>query len=463
MKTRLRFFIFLILPALMLGACGKDEVPTLEDRMGSQAQQDTEYEGVLESYKIEVYQRGTHQLRLKNDSIVYLQSSTIDLSDYLDEAVRVEGVMKEVVGSRAPVFNVVSIDYVDASAQFDWVEYENQSLGLMFDHPSTWIIHNTDDRVWFEFKEEQIAEIKAFRGESNLDQFAANQEGGESVEVTVGAQRALRYVSGSNLVFYVSNPAKKIIYRLEFLPSRSLIESGEAEFQESLFYDLLRGVELIYVAELEGEACGGEPFLECPESFICQLNDNSAFSEGICVSVDGPGSVNQCPFVAKPECSEYRISDYSARGCPTVYQCVDEGQDLEAHGTDYISEDEFSALSPEFIDEEVETDIEYEVPALSAVTQQFVSKNGGFSLNVPKTWYFVGFGPTDGSLWSMGFLNEEFEELDEALVVMNVEEGAGGTVSQKVGDVYYNFTGPSDLKAVMQAMADSVEEVEEEE
>ena len=454
MKTILRFFVLLILPLFFLTACGeKQDVPTLDERFGSEKSLEESFEGFLDKLKLDVHQKGTHQLTTEGGAVIYLQSSSIDLNDYVGQEVEVFGEVREVVGSREPVFSVASIVYLNEPSEVEWLSYEDQALGLAFEHPSTWIPSPLANRITFDLEEDTLVEITAISGQNNLELYAASQESSAPVEVTVAEQRAIRYVSGSNLLFYVLNPPKEIIYKIEFLPSRDLIESGEDQVQQALFYDMLRSVSLIYVAEFEGEMCGGEPFLECAEDFVCQLNDGSNFATGVCVPVDGTGDLSQCPFMARPDCSEYRISDYNARGCPSRYECVNGVSELEVEGTDF--DPDFENDLGEFV-----TSIEYEVPPVSSVTQSFVSENGGFELSSPKSWYFVSFGPTENHLWTMGFLNEEFEALDEALVTLNVENSSGGMVSRKVGDVYYNFTGPSDLEGVMEAMANSVEEVE---
>ncbi len=434
----------------LMVSCGKDDKPSLEDRLGNQEEALESFEGVIEGVSKDVYQEGTHQLLSEEKEVIYLQSPTIDLNKYIGKPVIVQGKVKKGVGTAKPVVTVSKIEYVKEDAvQAGFKLYENKAFGLKFEHPSTWLPTESANGVTFSFQEEVVAKITVFANESNLKTFVDSKEEGEGSQVTVDAQSAERFLSGSNITFYIPNPPKKKIYQFKFTPTAPLIERGENEGLKDEFYALIQSIQLIYLSQAQGKVCGGEPVVECPEDYFCELDNGSEFAEGVCVEIGGVTDTGNCPFISPPStCSEYRISDYAPNGCPSGYECSngDEGHT----GTDFIPE------------EEGQSEVgDYEVPALSAVSGVYVNDKLGFSMNYPKSWYYTSFGPIEGAQGKIGFADGEFEGLEQALITLSVQKTEGGKASTKIGDLYYVFDGPSDLTGVMEEMAQSVEKIDE--
>ncbi len=448
----------ILLPSLMLVACGKDESrPTLDERM--EATQDEKpatilFEGEVQPLETtDIYQKGTHQL-LVDEEIIFLQSRTIDLSDYLGDQVRVEGEMQKGIGSTKSVLSVIQIERLAQADDLGDESYQNESFGLGFKYPSAWQLNEGGEVIGLQFEQNDLVKITGFTGQGDLDEVASTREIDTPVEVTVGDQRALRYIQGSNITVYVPNPPKDSVYQITFAPTL-----GEhLEENQERFYDLLKSVELYYMTPLEGKACGGEPPIACDEGYVCQLGDGSEFAEGVCVSVDEQLTGNSCPIVSKPDCEEYRIADYTTRGCPSRYECVTDGEGLDPNGSDDTGSESDDASTSEN-----SMDADYKIPSASQVTQEYINKKQGFKVLLPKEWYYASFGPIDGSVWTVGFLDEELEAVDKALVTLTIQDTAGGQASRKVGNLYYVFEGPEDLTPVMEAMANSVGEVDIEE
>ncbi|MBN2306721.1 hypothetical protein JXD20_01940 [Candidatus Peregrinibacteria bacterium] len=457
-KKYISLIIILFLPLALLAGCGKDDRPDLADRVGTNQ---SSYEGVIESLEnLDVYQQGTHKLVTRNDGTIVIQSPTINLNRYLDEEVRVEGRMTEGIGDAADVFSVSEIAYLDASKQVELTDYENKVFGFRFSHPSTWLLDEGAGDLGLKFEENEIVSIAVFSDETDLDAFAASREDGTPTEVTIGAQRALRFVDGAQMGFYVPNPPKKKIYLIKFSPSE--------ETQLDPFYDLLDSFELIYLSQLTGDKCGGLEKLECPEKYICQLESDSKYAEGICVPIDGESTLSSCPYIAVPACNHYRISEYSQRGCPTRYECVtDEEGTVSASYRDLNTVDAGERpedYEPPTDNEETEnsdddekSELQYEVPEVSDVTMLYANDRAGFSLLMPRTWYYASFG-VSGGVWKVGFADFGLEEPEEAIITLSLLEEPGGKAYKKIGDAYYVFDGPADLTEVMEKMADSVEE-----
>lgn len=481
MKKTFICFIILLTPLILLSGCGNNPRPSLDERIGSVGQEvPGSYEGVIERLgSLDVYQQGTHRLVTENQESVIIQSPSIDLNQYLGENVLIKGTVEKGIGDAKDVFTVTKISYVDETKSVGLQDYENKAYGFKFSHPSTWILKEGQDGIGLTLEEKPIVGMTVFSDQTDLTAFASGRESGEPAEVTIGAQRALRYVSGTELKFYVPNPPKKKIYLISYTPIINPVDDKvAAESEKEQFFNFLDSFELIYLSQTEGEKCGGMKEVACPEDQVCQLESDGKYAEGVCAPVTGEATSTNCPFIAPPaNCNEYRISEYSQKGCPSRYECISASSDSQA--TSYRdltdggtgenaevtpkesgSEEELIETIPpeETTGETVTEEKQYEVPDISSVTGVYANARKGFSLLYPKSWYYASFGPIDGTLWKVGFANAEFEEPTNAIITLSIMKEAGGTASKKIGDYYYVLDGPADLQAVMKIMADSVEE-----
>lgn len=463
-KTHIYLIALLFVPVVLLAGCGNKR-PSLEDRIGENSQEyKGSYEGTVEKLEIiDVYQQGTHQLVTKGHGTIIIQSPTIDLNQYLDEEVLVKGQLAEGIGDAKAVFTVREIAYLDESKTTELKSYENKLYGFKFDYPSTWVLDEGQGNLGLRYEEKEIVSMAVFSDKTDLNAFAAGREEGEPTEVTIGAQRALRYAYESQVGFYVPNPPKKKIYLIKYYPN--------TEVQLEYFYNLLDSFELIYLSQLSGDKCGGLEQLECPEDSICQMESDGKYAEGICVPIGGEGTQASCPYIAPPSnCNHYRISEYSQKGCPTRYECVTDStgaasssfRDLNVVDAgempeDYEPPEDNEEGSTEEDDEDLE--LEYEVPDVSEVTTLYSNDRAGFSLLMPRTWYYASFGNVGGA-WTVGFADFSLEEPEEAIITLKLLDESGGKVHKKIGDTYYVFDGQADLEEVMEKMADSVEESE---
>jgi len=487
MKKNFIYLIIVLMPLILLSGCGNNSRPSLDERIGSGGQMvKSSYEGVIERLgALDVYQQGTHRLVTADQESVIIQSPTIDLNEYLGENVLIKGALEKGIGDAKDVFTVTEISYVDETKSAGLQDYENKAYGFKFSHPSTWIPKEGQDEIGLTLEEKQIVSITVFSDQEDLTAFASGRESAEPAEVTIGAQKALRYISGTQTVFYVPNPPKKKIYVITYTPvANSVDDKVAADSEKEQFFNLLDSFELIYLSQTEGGKCGGMEQVKCPEDQVCQLESDGKYAEGTCAPVGGEATTSNCPFIAPPAgCSQYRISEYNQKGCPSLYECIDAGAGSQA--TSYrdqntgdtistavndkneavtpdetTSEEELVETTPDEAEAEgaVTEEKQYEVPSISSVTAVYANSRRGFSLLYPKSWYFASFGPVDGALWKVGFANAEFEEPSAALITLSIMKESGGSASKKIGDLYYVVDGPADLQAVMKIMADSVEE-----
>lgn len=119
--------------------------------------------------------------------------------------------------------------------------------------------------------------------------------------------------------------------------------------------------------------------------------------------------------------------------------------------------------SETFVETVVEPAVQTPIPAPTGY-REFESNPFKFKILYPSSWYYSG-----GSS-GYDFSNVPIEDDSEALIRLDLSEsgtvGSGGsgdkvTVTVKVGDRYYVLSGPLEFKAVMETMAESIEEITE--
>lgn len=460
----------------VLSGCSKTDRLSLDQRIGEAEQQaPTSYEGVIQPLgNLDVYQEGTHQLVTEDQGAIIIQSRTIDLSQYLNEKVIVKGVLGKGKEGTKDVLTVTSIAYADTSKSAETQTYENKSFNFEFSYPSTWTLSEQTDGVSLNAMEKKVVEITVFSDQTDLEAFTSGREKTTPAEVTVGGQKALRFTPGTGMNFYVPNSGSKEIILIAFTPSVNSVDDQQgADAEKTLFYNLLDSFQLTAsAAQVQGSKCGGKNDVKCPDQQICQLESNDPAAEGVCMPIGGKPDQTNCPYIAPPaDCKQYKISEYSQKGCPTRYECTDQpaasapaaATGGQAAGTappaPATTDQNTVPVSPDAgtsVDSSTETKT-YTVPDISEVTAVYANARKGFSLLIPKKWYYSSFGAVDGALWKVGFADTALEDETGAIITLSLMNKDGGVVSRKIGDTYYVLDGPSDLKEVMQKMADSIE------
>ncbi len=509
MKKVFIYFITLVLSLSVLTACKENSRPSLDKRINDVGPvKITSYEGKIKALEnLDLYQQGTHKLITEDGEIVIIQSPSMDLSQYLNENVLVKGDIEQGVGNSKDVFTVNKITYVDESKVKKLVEYENKLYGFKFKHPNNWIIDEGQESLGLKFQEKEIMSITVFSDKTDLYDFVSKREEEDGVEVTIASQKALRYMYSSQMGFYLQNPPKKKIYFIKFTPSINSADNEKGfNTQRNTFYDILDSFELIYLKQYHGEKCGGLKQIKCEEGYLCQLDSDGKYAEGTCKSIEDTGQMS-CPYIAPPtNCKQYRISEYSQKGCPSRYECLEEANDIdspqpssfrdldvlnnnetvsnkeEINAETLESNEEELKLEEEIIEETSESNIpeqegvvnegknenqnseddkkvghEYKIPDLTDLTATYTNNRQNFIMIMPKTWYYASFGPIDGSLWKVGFSDVEFETPEEAVIMLSVLKESNSSASKQLGSLYYNLNGPDDLGAIMKKMAETIE------
>ncbi len=299
-----------------LSACDKNP-PSLEDRVGANvgSQADTvTVTGDLEPIQISLYQEGTHQIKTETGKVVVVQSTKINLENYVGKSVTVKGVMQKQAHSGQEVLVVDTIQLSQGQSEA-LTDYQGSRWGFGFQYPSEWELVEGLDGVTLKSNGIETVKIVVSNMDTNLDDFVAAHEVEDGAMVTVGGQRSFRYTDGAKVRLYVPNASRKRVYRISFL-------GGESD--QAAFYSLLENFTILEGKALGGDKCGGPENLTCAEGFRCELSGAEVDAEGACVPLEDVKDQPDCPFLAKPSgCVNVEARSIGKNGCPTSYVCAD--------------------------------------------------------------------------------------------------------------------------------------------
>jgi hypothetical protein len=324
MKSKKSLYILftLISPAFFLTACGKN-VPDLEDRVpDAPVIEDIEvtYSGIIEPLELDIYQEGTHQLR-SGSEIYIVQSAVLNLNRYLNKSVTAKGALSKPVGNAKPVLNITSVSSDTPILPGEPILYTNKSFGFEFHYTNLWELTEKDSSILLNGNGYDWIKIEILAHEGEPDSFIKNQETETGTPVTIGAQKSLRFIENGTIRIYIPNSSKNKIYKITFNP-----ENREENGEKQYFFDLLETFTTFFTQPKGGEKCGGTKKTQCQEGFRCELASREEEAEGVCVSITDIGTDANCPYIAVPEnCTNYEAVSFTKEGCPTRYQCKDEG------------------------------------------------------------------------------------------------------------------------------------------
>lgn len=311
---RLRIAYALLIGFILLG-CGQ-KPPDFADRV---AQGQRSFEGIIETLpQIDIYQSGTHQLKIMDDNLMRIQSSKINLNRYLGKPVRIHGEMSEDSLGLQSVMSVTGIEALNGEENGS-KNYENKREGFAFEYPSEWELAPDAGETALLLNGKKIISINVFSTTDDLQSFTLEREGQNGAPVTVAGQEFLRYISENFLRFYVPNASRQKIYMISFIKPNSVQKREETI---KAFYVWLEKFTILISQKPTGKRCGGPAKLECPEGFRCELFNIGKEAAGVCVSLAEDSEQATCPFILPPEgCDDYEVADRGKNGCPTRYIC----------------------------------------------------------------------------------------------------------------------------------------------
>ena len=322
--------LLIILCLVILTGCGS-KPPGLSDRVStdstSQAdmQNEKSYTGVIESVSVDVYKDGTHQIKTDEGEAIVIQSSTVNLTNYIDKKVTITGSMQKLIDDKNEVFTVTSIKS-DSDQDEKVTEYKNSQLGFQLKYTDTWEATEGTDVVTFSSSGADWVKIDILSdANSDLDKFVKSKESEDGTAVTISSQRSLRYTDADAIRVYIPNNAKKKVYKITFN------DKGEdKDTHKKSFYLLLESFKLLGSESAKGKKCGGEDAVICEENYRCELESGEENAEGVCIAVKSGNSIKDCPYAPTPSnCSNYKTKSVNKDNCPTSYECLDKPKKTE--------------------------------------------------------------------------------------------------------------------------------------
>ncbi|MCX6807633.1 MAG: hypothetical protein NTZ80_02410 [Patescibacteria group bacterium] len=212
-------------------------------------------------------------------------------------------------------------------------------------------------------------------------------------------------------------------------------------------------------------ACGGLNMIKCDTDLLCKTETDAPDSNGICITgKDFCSREGEIPLAATGIkcCSGLKIKDGR---CTVNYGEYRESATPAALTT---TQDEVAT-------EPATSSIAYQVPGYATYT----TKNGGFRMKYPSTWYYSGYGASgsygddDPSLWLVGFAMKPLDdEGNAATIKANLKEGTPSQrswhfnsqifICTKALDStkYIEVSGPPSLGTSICEMADSATKTE---
>ncbi len=121
MKSTLSFAV--LIPLAVLGACtsttdsnnGQSSTPTISSAPMQETKNVT-YQGVLRAAGASIFMEGTHKLELEDGRFIMLQSSDIDLSDFIGDKVEVFGAVRPTVEAGGMIMRVEKVTSMEPSS-----------------------------------------------------------------------------------------------------------------------------------------------------------------------------------------------------------------------------------------------------------------------------------------------------------------------------------------------------------
>lgn len=297
--------------------------PNLEDRVQA-TEEKTSYSGIINNLELSIYKDGTHQIETKDGNIP-IQSQKINLNKYLNKEVEIFGNMEKLIDNKTSVFIVNKIHLLNAETTNLNAEYTNRHFGFYFIYPDNWDLYEENDAINFKLNSEDVFNIKIFEAYNTLEDFISAHEMEDGTEITISSQKAIRYNTSDEIRIYIENNYNKKVYKLTFHKLKDL------NIDENIFYNTIDSFKILNTkVSTDGDICGGEEELTCPDNYFCMLTGNEVDAKGVCVLIDSELDTLDCPFVPKPtNCNSYKAIEFNKDACPTKYICTNEAKNLE--------------------------------------------------------------------------------------------------------------------------------------
>lgn len=254
--------IFLIILLTACGTSGPDDVP---DDIGP-----TTATGTITATGASLYRRGTHLLLMDERPRFFLESKSVNLSEYQNVQVVVRGELSLNTHKKyLPVINVASVEKIANADAASLQEYNVKSLALSLEAPSSWKSLLKEGRLTFTHKSEE----QPFIAIETFD-FVDVPEG---IPVRIDGQNGVRVVDEESGVHRVYVRRGGSLVSLFTFGPKGDLSSGERD----AFYTMLQSVKFDQISDEvveedvsgSGQPCGGSAGVICPEGEYCKITE----------------------------------------------------------------------------------------------------------------------------------------------------------------------------------------------
>ncbi len=126
--------ILALCSTVALGACAFNVAPENEGAASSSSSvssesviEDVSYTGIIRELGVSIYMQGTHKLVLENGQFLILESTSLDLNNYLERSVRVTGDVRPTVEEGGMIMRVETVSAMEQSSESSMSSNDSES------------------------------------------------------------------------------------------------------------------------------------------------------------------------------------------------------------------------------------------------------------------------------------------------------------------------------------------------
>lgn len=390
----MRRLISLFTLVLSLTACtGGNSLDSriIEDDSGKQiVEENKPLEGIIiaQEYKLNMY--GTHSLEDEMGAfIVYLQSKTISLNNYVGSKVSLEGTINKTYDGKTilEVNKIIVLqEGVVANTTSEEI-YVSQNLGFNLTFPTAWKYEEGDNSLSIlPDGTNTLIQIEKIENERDKELYKFVDED-DQTELTVNEFEAIRTIIDDTINVYI-NTANQNVYKVVFTP----IEKTSTE--KSSFYSILKSFASNEKKE-KVKVCGGVGKVKCASGYRCEVSSDEEDAVGVCMKIDAEEEIDPeiLAMVEKDvelqiEAQEQAIAEAAAEIEPEKIEIVAVNENIDSiteaefeQGYYYAQKDQKKPGTPSFwIHSGEGSDANWHLPAVGSDIDEELKKNSKFQL-----------------------------------------------------------------------------------
>lgn len=386
-----------------------------------------QYEGTIKPLGVSIYQEGTHRLESEGSLVVLLESTKVNLPDFVEKEVKVRGYVRDTVEGAQKIMDVRFVEQLKESGvkAFNEVGYE-----WSFSYPADWKTSKEKDKVTFSQEigedEEKIMIVYQYDNvDQDLESWLSDRDQNlffETTQVKVGDRNGVRrsITNGDQKIIKTYTKAGDVGYEIRLLSQDEVITNQ--------YYSIVDFFQTGFQEEAKDKD------LEEEEEEVEVEDEETNDSEEEVIEEEAVEEEKE------PEKTE------------EVEEEEEEEAAVEESESETLSEDSLTTLEALSSDE------------IQRVVDKGLSPFSGrtLSFGYPKVWYFAyldggGYGFTDGDSYADA---EDEISIDNSRVLLlsgKSELSCVSTAKQSVEDTEYTVCAREPgLEKLIELIADSI-------